>query len=253
MALIVDHSREDWQDPAQPVRGPAPRGVVSHWVIHYAGGGYAPTAAQAPAYLRAVQNDYVTNRGYSIGYSYAVTLDGSSWELRGDTFNAASNPGKKANAEGLHDGNFNNVSQSIFVMNGSQNPLPQVCVDKINEIIAARPGRIVHGHRDVDYTQCPGDGTYAQIESGVIGYQPEPPPPPPTLPPEDTDMPVVRFTTTNRKGQFLIGAGLPVMLSAKMVAEEPFASVPRVVGDGPDEDARWDEYQRIYFAAQNQS
>ena len=71
--------------------------------------------------------------------------------------------------------------------------------------------------------------------------------PPPIDPPpseEDEDM-QVRFTTTNRVGQFLIGSGLPVFLSNDMV-DEQYHAVPKVVGSGADEDARWDEYLAVW-------
>ncbi len=71
---------------------------------------------------------------------------------------------------------------------------------------------------------------------------------PTPTPPEEEDM-QIRFTTSNRNGQFLIGSGMPLFLSEDMV-DEQFHKVPRVKGVGPDEDARWDEYKAIWDAAQ---
>ena len=69
-------------------------------------------------------------------------------------------------------------------------------------------------------------------------------------PPKEVEDMQVRFTTTNRLGQFLVGAGMPVHLSAAMVAEQ-FHLVPLVIGHGPEEDERWDEYKAIWEAAQS--
>ena len=74
-------------------------------------------------------------------------------------------------------------------------------------------------------------------------------PPPPIEEESDDDM-QIRFTTPNRLGQFLIGSGLPLMLTDDMVAAEPFKSVPLIVGKGDDDDARWDQYAAIFEAAQ---
>ena len=168
------HPREDWQDPAQPVTGPPPRGVPHTWVIHYPGGGGAPVGGQVPSYLRGIQNNYVSSssRGYSIGYSYGVAQDGSMWEIRGDTYNPASNPGRKV------EGNFNDVSRSIFVMVAGQDEGSPAAVESINAIIATQPDWSVISHGDVDFTSCCGDGMIAQIRAGIIGQQDNPTPPP---------------------------------------------------------------------------
>lgn len=155
--------REVWQDPSQPVSGPSPRGTPGTWVIHYPGGGFAPTGAALAGYLRNIQAVYLRERGYSIGYNWGVGQDGSRWEIRGDDFNNAANAGRKV------VGNFNDVSQSIFVMVSQDDPATPVAVDSINSIIATHPDWDVIVHGDVDYTLCAGAGLTAQVRSGVIG------------------------------------------------------------------------------------
>jgi len=166
------HPREDWQDPARPVAGPAVKSVGGAWVIHYPGGGsFEPlTDDQVAKYLRGIQASYLDGRGYSIGYSFGVAQSGSTWELRGNDINPASNPGRKLNA-----GNFNDVSRSIFVMVGNDNEASPEAVATINAIIATRPGWPVVTHGDVDYTACCGTGLIAQVRAGTIGQQVAPP------------------------------------------------------------------------------
>jgi hypothetical protein len=181
-AAVSVHPREDWQDPAQPVTGPAAKSAGGTWVIHYPGGGsFEPRAdAEVAAYLRSVQSSYINGRGYSIGYSFGVAQSGSAWQIRGHDFNPASNPGRKLDA-----GNFNDRSRSIFVMVGDDNQATPEAVKAINTLIATRPGWQVVTHGDVDYTSCCGVGMIGQVRAGIIGQQITPPPPPTE---EDDDM-----------------------------------------------------------------
>ena len=131
-AMSTVHPREDWQDPARPVAGPAAKSVGGAWVIHYPGGGsFEPlTDDQVAKYLRGIQASYLDGRGYSIGYSFGVAQSGSTWELRGHDINPASNPGRK-----LAAGNFNDRSRSIFAMVGNDNEATPEAVAAINALI----------------------------------------------------------------------------------------------------------------------
>ena len=157
--------REFWQDPEKPVSGPAPKGTPRTWVIHYPGGGSAPMGAAVAPYLRGIQAHYLSSRSYSIGYNWGTAQDGSEWEIRGDDFNNAANAGKKV------PGNFNDVSQSIFVMVAGEDPASPKAVETINARIATHPDWDVIVHGDVDYTSCAGRGLIDQVRSGVIGHQ----------------------------------------------------------------------------------
>jgi peptidoglycan hydrolase-like protein with peptidoglycan-binding domain len=162
------HPREDWQDLREPISGPAPKGTPGTWVIHYPGSSsnYEPTTdAQVTQYLRSTQSSYKENRGYSLGYSYGLSQSGSAWEIRGNEFNNAANAGRKV------EGNFNHVSQSIFIMVGNQNEASSKAVAKANAIIATQPSWNIIIHGDVDYTSCCGNGLIHQVRTGVIGHQ----------------------------------------------------------------------------------
>jgi len=169
------HARTEWEDPSNRITGPVPRGTAHTWVIHYPGGGSAPIGTAVAGYLRNIQADYVRSRGYSIGYSWGVAQDGSKWQIRGDDFNPASNPGRKV------AGNFNDVSRSIFVMVANDDEASPAAIESINEIIATHPDWAVIVHGDVDYTSCAGVGLTGQVRSGVIG-QTATPPTIPTIP-----------------------------------------------------------------------
>lgn len=165
--------REDWQDPAKPVSGPGPKGERGAWVVHYPGGPGGVVGAQVAPFLRGIQAAYLRSRGYSIGYNFGIAQDGTEWEIRGDDYNNAANAGRKV------AGNFNHVSQSIFVMVDEQDAATPAAVATINARIATHPDWEVFVHSDVDYTSCAGIGVTAQVKAGVIGHQPEPDPTPP--------------------------------------------------------------------------
>ena len=201
-AMSTVHPREDWQDPARPVAGPAAKSVGGAWVIHYPGGGsFEPlTDDQVAKYLRGIQASYLDGRGYSIGYSFGVAQSGSTWELRGHDINPASNPGRK-----LAAGNFNDRSRSIFAMVGNDNEATPEAVAAINALIATRPDWPVVTHGDVDATACCGAGLIGQVRDGIIGHQTPPKPPPME---EDLDM-LALVTLTRPKGYANVFAVTP--------------------------------------------
>lgn len=159
--------REEWQDPKLPVSGPNPV-TPGTWVLHYPGSSrswFPRTVEEEKAYLRAIQADYKKTRGYSIGYSWGVSQSGRKYEIRGDDIRVAANPGRK-----LDVGNFNQLSQAIFVMVGNADAATPEAVASINEIVASRSGWNIVPHMDTDYTICPGAGLLDQLRSGVIGH-----------------------------------------------------------------------------------
>lgn len=174
------HPREDWQNSSQPIKGPAPKGQVKTWIVHYPGSSttFQPmTDDQMIAWLRSTQDYYVSQRGYSLGYGWAVSQSGSIWEIRGDDFNNAANAGKKVS------GNANDWTQSITIVAGGQNPASPAAVAAINELIASKGGRSIQVHQDVDWTSCAGTGITPQVRNGTIGYNSTPPPVEPPVPP----------------------------------------------------------------------
>ena len=146
------YPRAHWENPAQPVTGPGPQGVRGTWVIHYPGNdGFTEPLSddEMIVYCRAMQNDYVTNRGYSLGYSFVVSQSGLAYEARGFDINNAANKGSKMKPE---IPNFNAVSISIQVAVSGQDAASASAVAKVNEIIALEPDWDVVVHADVDYT-----------------------------------------------------------------------------------------------------
>ena len=174
--MTLYYPRAHWENPSQPVTGPAPQGLRGTWVIHYPGnsGFHEPLSDdEMIEYCRAMQNDYVTNRGYSIGYSFVVSQSGLAYEARGFDINNAANKGDKMKPE---IPNFNAVSMSIQVASSAQNPASNAAVVMVNQIIALEPDWDVITHIDVDYTQCCGTGMIEQVRSGVIGQSTPPAP-----------------------------------------------------------------------------
>ena len=161
--MTLYYPRSHWQNPLQPVTGPGPKGVRGTWVIHYPGnnGFHEPLSDdEMIEYCRRMQNDYVTNRGYSIGYSFIVSQSGLAYEARGFDINNAANRGDKMKPK---IPNFNAVSLSIQVATSGQDAASPEAVAKVNEIIALEPDWDVVVHADVDYTSCCGIGMTEQV------------------------------------------------------------------------------------------
>lgn len=181
---MIWHPRTDWVG-AEPVTGPPIRWPdIDTVVVHYTAalnlidGDPGENWFAVPAYLRSIQHEYLTNRhpGYSVGYNVAVDARGDVWELRGFDIKCAANKG------------HNDHTWAILVLVDGQSPVTEAAVAVIRELVsavevhAARP-LAIKGHRDLDATQCPGVGVYAQITSGAFRPQitdrPRPVDPPP--------------------------------------------------------------------------
>lgn len=207
--ILFQHGRADWVDPRYPVNGPVFKWDTVDWVVlHYTAAANLPDgdlgefAYQIPPYLRAVHRDYLARlpSGYSIGYNAAVDWLGGTWELRGDTFKCAANADPDDSKESPADtgGDENAKTFAILMLVDGQDgatPLAAAAVrGLVAQIRAVRPNVLVLGHRDINQTQCPGTGVYAQIKAGV--FEPEPPPPPV---PEPTPTPTPPPTATTEK------------------------------------------------------
>lgn len=193
MTLTI-RPRGDWQNPAQPVVGP--RMVLSTITLlpaHYTAASKIP--ADVPAYLRSIQNDYTVNRGYSIGYNFAVDQTGTCWELRGFDIKCAANKG------------MNEVTIAVLCLVDGANAMNPAMVTTFRELGAEAQRRVaaallVVGHRDIGATACPGDGIYGQVVAGLLepATTPTPKPPDPT-PPEDDDMAATFIIINTQTGQ----------------------------------------------------
>jgi hypothetical protein len=176
------YNRSQWEVTGYTVAqhtgsGPVNWGLVNKVVIHYTAAPDVPDGdsdelpwfSAVRGYIRAIQKDYVTSRGYSIGYNVCVDQQGNSWELRGQEYMCAANEGVNA------------TSYAVLVMVDGNDPTTPAAAQTIRNIVgwaktqAANPVTVV-GHKDVGSTACPGTGVYDQIKAGVFNPGTLPPP-----------------------------------------------------------------------------
>lgn len=197
-ALFVPtiHPRSAWESAAYPVHGGAlfPWSRVTHQAVHYTAdddlidGDPGEHAEDLPGYIRAIQRDYVTHRGYSVGYNWAVDWLGGIWTLRGWDFQCAANLGANAYTFAV-----------LMLVDGADPATPEAtrAARWLGQEFRRRTGRtpIVQGHNELDGratpTGCPGAGILAQLHAGPNGgeFSPdwldvEPLPPIIPLPPD---------------------------------------------------------------------
>jgi hypothetical protein len=188
------HPRSSWVDPRYPVTGPATNwGRIDTAVIHYTAadnlidGDPGEHASNLPAYLRSINKAYWTapNRGYAIGYWWAVDWLGGVWQLRGWDIKSAANATHNEHTAPIlvlvdgNDGATLEAAQSIR------------CLIAETGRIAGRPVVDITGHGWLTgaKTECPGAGLRAQIAAGdFVPRPPEPLPEPTPEPIEDDDM-----------------------------------------------------------------
>jgi N-acetylmuramoyl-L-alanine amidase len=164
-------ARQVWQDPAKPVTGPiAYQPSIERIVLHYPGADWSDMdfdndgdvdPADTVTILRQMQASYLSSRGYSLGYNFAVDTLGSEYEVRGLAIRNA------ANRE------VNNTTVSVLAIVDAEAPaaLAQRCaIQRSVRRIRVRLGKhlTIVGHRDVGATACPGGGLYAQMQSGAF-------------------------------------------------------------------------------------
>lgn len=203
---VTFHPRLEWEDPNFPVDArysfnyetvngkpvpipgsghlvSTPNGVKTLWPevtiasIHYTADDNLPDGdpgefiTDIPKYLRAIQQSYVKNRAYSIGYNFAYDWLGGVWELRGWNIRCAANKGNNDLTIAhlcLVDGNDPTTlaaDQSIREMIGHQ------------DMLAGRDMFIIgHGQLPGALTACPGAGIGDKINRGIYSptYQPSP-------------------------------------------------------------------------------
>lgn len=223
------HPRTDWQSPEHPVRGSVaydPARVVQ-MVAHWPGGRVPTSSAAVPAYLRAIQLDYETNRGYSIGYSEAVDPWGDRWELRGTTWRAAANsiPGEPPGQENAR------TWAILFLIDADAATLPPAMLAGARESIdhaqqlSRRPFRL-RGHGDLEPTACPGPAARLALTSDALTVPYPPVTPNPGEPEPMNTARIVRLP--GYMNTFLIGAGAPLHLTPELLDAYTDAGVPVV-------------------------
>lgn len=175
MTLILDNYRTDikWDNP---IRGPQfVWGNVEFLVVHYTGaanvidGDPGENWDDIPKYLNNLQNYYIRERGFSIGYNVMSDQRGVTWELRGDTFRCA------ANIEVNH-----RAFATLVLVDGQESATPANAA-AIRRLMAqakmrAPKARIVtHASvaKNSTNTACPGIGLTWQVEHGKFEPTPE--------------------------------------------------------------------------------
>lgn len=221
--ITFDHPRPEWEDPDDPVDGPAFFwSNIREIAVHYPGcdcdnipdGDLDEPWSEFPEYMRAMQRAYL-RRGYSIGYNAVGDARGHGWEGRGDTFRNAANVGRKFD----WNRNYDTISYK-FAVDFADPASPDAIVDFQNFVAECRAaaGRFlpINPHSYYDWTACPGEGIRAQIDAGV--FEPNPTPDLITSEEEDTMWLVARTSDTGdrwlaspgpRRGAFHVPTEVP--------------------------------------------
>jgi hypothetical protein len=168
-------------------RTPSRIGPTNEWWVHHGATGTATLAT-----LRAYERYHVLTLGWAApGYNFAITADGTIYELRGWF------------AQGAHTSGRNTVSHAcLLVGNWTAGTVPQPMVDSLvwltregHRVGALRSATISGGHREApgQNTQCPGAGglgAVARARLALMASEPALPPrpqPPTVAPPQEDD------------------------------------------------------------------
>ncbi|CAD6996300.1 unnamed protein product [Ceratitis capitata] len=136
--------------------GPAPYVILHHSYQP----GVCRTLDACKAAMRSMQNYHMDGHGWTdIGYSFAVGGDGNVYEGRG------------YEVVGAHAPNYNSRSIGLLLIGNFMDELPpapmlDVAQDFIKYSVESghlRKDYILHGHRQVRSTECPGNALYAEI------------------------------------------------------------------------------------------
>ncbi|WP_337973210.1 DUF4214 domain-containing protein [Cellulomonas sp. NTE-D12] len=179
-------TRDQWGARPQvctPDVAPALVGAVVH---HTANANTYTTMAEAEQQIRNDQAYHIDSRGWcDIGYNFVVDKWGNIYEGRANSMTEA--------VVGVHAGGFNTGTVGVAMLGTFSTQTPSAAmVDAVGRIIGWRLGAYgidpngtyqqytaggetsryanqtvtlprVMGHRDVDYTDCPGDQGYAAL------------------------------------------------------------------------------------------
>lgn len=221
--MLFTYARTLWQNPKQPVTGPPiDWSQIDTVVIHYPGTPDSPEGDDVDRYaawLRAMQHNYVTQRGYSLGYSCSVSTVGESWSIRGADIRPAATKG------------HNDHTFAVLISVDGDRPASDPAITEVRRLVAQaeqRTGRtmLIRGHGEFSATACPGAGIRAQIAAGV--FRPLPIPPDPPEPPMTTS-PATLWRHSAYNNVFLIGAGSTVNVSPLVFESLTHRGVPVIV------------------------
>jgi hypothetical protein len=162
--LIVP--RGNWEQPGYPVTGPS--STPAQWAyntLHWPG---ADVNVNDPVgTLQGMQRSWVNNKGYSLGYNFAVFPNGVAYEIRGFDIRCAANGNQEVNCPA--------VAVLLAVPSVNSGPPSNEMTQAVQDIVAATRSQVgrylaINGHRDVrpEPTQCPGENIYNMITAGVF-------------------------------------------------------------------------------------
>lgn len=188
-------ARGAWTPPGPPITGPARRRTFSRGVVHWEGVNRDRTPADVAAHLRSMQRSWVSSRGYSLGYGWAVVSDvrhpddGMLWEVRGFDLNMASNPGRSWTAG--PGTNANDWTGSVLVIGPTGVRVSDRAAATVRALFGSwhtaagtAPVRPL-AHSELDPTACCGDAYRADLAAGRFDPSTSSPGPDPVPPPPD--------------------------------------------------------------------
>ncbi|OQV16840.1 putative Peptidoglycan-recognition protein SC2 [Hypsibius exemplaris] len=154
-------SRAEWgaRHPlaTRPLRTPA-----SHVFIHHSDGPTSSDVKSGSEIVRSIQDCHMDERGWSdIGYHFLIGGDGSIFE------------GRDWSNIGAHVANHNRKGHGIVFLGNFMEVAPTEAAltaakDLINYAVKERhlrPNYFLKGHRQMGFTDCPGDRLYKIIRS----------------------------------------------------------------------------------------
>jgi hypothetical protein len=147
------------------VTGPVSTPGEWQWnTLHWPGGNV--NTADPAAVLRNMQSSWMSSKGYSLGYNFAVFPDGTVYEIRGFDIRCAANGDQSVNRPG--------VAILLAVPNVDTPPTEAMTV-AVSELVGMTRAMvaqtlIVNAHRDVrpEPTQCCGDVIVGMIAAGAF-------------------------------------------------------------------------------------
>ncbi|KAK3590387.1 hypothetical protein CHS0354_028496 [Potamilus streckersoni] len=130
--------------------------------IHHGASAPCHTKAQCIATVKSYQTHHIDSNHWSdIGYSFIIGEDGNVYEGRG------------WDEIGAHTLNYNSVGLGFCMIGNFMDRVPNdAALNAVKQLIACGVANnklsstyILHGHRDVGQTECPGNKLYDLIQS----------------------------------------------------------------------------------------
>jgi hypothetical protein len=163
--------RAAWQSTTNPIAGtPA---VPHEWrwnTLHYCG--VDVNTSDPVRLLRNMQTSWTNQKGYSLGYNFAVFDTGVAYEIRGFDLRCAANGDQTSNRPGVA------ILLAIPAIDGQPT---DAMIEAVRDLVAHTRARVpqsllINGHREVrpQPTACPGHTIMAMIAAGTFEPTTEP-------------------------------------------------------------------------------